>query len=70
MVVLVVAMLVCVALGAVVVGFVAVEARRAGREVFTPEGEQILADVRKRGDDLRERGEHLRRRTTGSGSDR
>lgn len=66
MVVLVVAMLVCVALGAVVVGFVAVEARRAGRDVFTPEGERMLADVRRRGDDLRERSEHLRRRTSDS----
>lgn len=44
-------MLVCLALAAVVVGYVARDARRDGRDVFTPEGEELLATV-KRGSDV------------------
>lgn len=63
MVALVLAMLVCLALGALVVGFVAVEARRDGREVLTPEGEHLLAGARRRQEELRERSEQLARKT-------
>lgn len=57
MIALVLAMVVCVALGGLVVGFVAVEARRDGRQVLTPEGEEFLADARRRHEALRHRGE-------------
>ncbi len=60
---MIVAMLVCVAAAAVVVGYVAVEARRDGREVLTPRGERILRQVRRQGEDLRDRGEDAARRT-------
>jgi hypothetical protein len=63
MIVMIVAMLVCVAAAAVVVGYVAVEARRDGREVLTPRGERILRQVRRQGEDLRDRGEDAARRT-------
>jgi len=66
MVVMIVAMLVCVAAGGVVVGYVAVEARRDGRDVLTPQGEQILATVKRQGDELLGRGEDLARRTAKS----
>lgn len=66
MIVMIVAMLLCVAAGAVVVGYVAVEARRDGRQVLTPQGEQILRHVRRQGDELRDKGEHLAHRTTRS----
>jgi len=48
MVVLVFLMLVCVVLGLAVVGLVAVPARRAGREMLTPRGEQVVGMVRGR----------------------
>jgi len=63
MIVIVLTMLVCVALGGLVVGYVAVEARRDGREIFTPEGEEILASAKRRQEDLMVRGEQFARRT-------
>lgn len=66
MIALVLAMLVCVALGGLVVGYVAVEARRDGREVFTPEGEEMLASARRRQQELKGRGERLARKTATS----
>ncbi|MGC1208736.1 MAG: hypothetical protein WA880_12345 [Ornithinimicrobium sp.] len=62
MVVLVFGMLVCVTTGGVVLGYVAREARRDSREFWTPEGEQFIADARRRGDDLLHRGDQLRQR--------
>ncbi|MGB7424439.1 MAG: hypothetical protein WA903_06015 [Ornithinimicrobium sp.] len=66
MVVLVLGMLVCVATGGVVLGYVAREARRDSREFWTPEGEQLIADARRRGDDLLHRGDQLRHRVGAS----
>ena len=66
MIVIVLTMLVCVALGGLVVGYVAVEARRDGREIFTPEGEEILAGARRRHDGLVDRGEKFARKTAQS----
>lgn len=63
MFVIVLAMVLAVALGGLVVGFVAVEARRDGREVLTPEGEDLLAGARRRHEHLRERGQRAARRT-------
>ena len=63
MVVLVLVMLLCVAAGAVVLGYVAAEARRDSREFWTPEGEALIADVRRRGGELVERGDGWRHRT-------
>jgi len=63
MIVIVLTMLVCVALGGLVVGYVAVEARRDGREIFTPEGEEILAGAKRRGEDLRAQGRQLGRKS-------
>jgi len=62
MIVIVLTMLLCVALGGLVVGYVAVEARRDGREIFTPEGEEILASAKRRQEDLMVRGEQFARR--------
>lgn len=62
----VIAMLLCVAAGLVVVGYVAVEARRDGREIWTPEGEEMIAQARRQGEQLVERGERLGRRTASS----
>lgn len=59
---LVVGMFFCVAVSALVIGYVANEARRDSRVFWTPEGERIIADVRRRGTDLRVRGEGLRQR--------
>lgn len=70
MIVLLIAVLACSVPAALVVGYVAVEARRDGRGLFTPQGEQILADVRRRGDHLRDRGEALRQKTAGAVSRR
>ncbi len=52
---LVIAMLLCVAAGTVVVGFVAVEARRDGREVLTEQGEELLTTVRAKSGQVVER---------------
>ena len=46
MVVLIVGMLICIALAGAVVGLVAVPARRQGREVLTPKGEEVVGAVR------------------------
>ncbi|WP_153399021.1 hypothetical protein, partial [Ornithinicoccus halotolerans] len=59
----VIAMLLCVAAGLVVVGYVAIEARRDGRGIWTPEGEEMIAHARRQGEHLVERGERLGRRT-------
>ena len=48
MVVLVVGMLLCLVLAVAVVGLVAIPARRQGRDVLTPKGEEVLSRVRER----------------------
>jgi len=48
MVSLVLGMLTCVAFALAVVGLVAVPARRAGREVLTERGEEVLGAIRDR----------------------
>lgn len=50
MVWLILAMIVCLALAAAVVGAVAVPARREGRQVLTPKGEQVVTGVTRRTD--------------------
>lgn len=60
MLALVVAMVICVSLGAGVVAFVMLEARREGRgEFWTAEGEELIAGVRRTGERVRERGSQL-----------
>ena len=49
MVALILGLLFCVAVAMVVVGLVAVPARRQGRDVLTPKGEQVLARVLEKG---------------------
>ncbi len=48
MVSLVLAMLACVALALVVMALVAVPARRAGRDVLSERGEEVLGSIRDR----------------------
>ncbi len=48
MVPLILGMLVCVALAVVVVGMVAIPARRQGRDLLTPKGEEVVAMVREK----------------------
>jgi hypothetical protein len=48
MVALILGMLVCVGLALAVVALVAIPARREGRELLTPQGEELVADVRER----------------------
>lgn len=48
MVVLIIGMLVCIALAGAVVGLVAVPARREGREILTPKGEEVVSAVREK----------------------
>jgi hypothetical protein len=48
MVSLIIAMLVCVGLALAVVGLVAVPARREGRELLTPQGEELIALVKEK----------------------
>ncbi|MGI8946988.1 MAG: hypothetical protein ACR2FV_03235 [Ornithinimicrobium sp.] len=62
MLALVLGMFFCVAVSAAVIGYVAREAQRDSRDFWTPEGERMIADVRRRGTDLRARGEGLRQR--------
>lgn len=62
MVALVLGMLVCVATGGIVLGYVAREARRDSRDFWTPEGEQFISDAVRRRDDLMHRGDALRQR--------
>jgi hypothetical protein len=45
MVALILGLLICVGVAMVVVGLVAVPARREGRDVLTPRGEQVLTRV-------------------------
>ncbi|GAA1169059.1 hypothetical protein GCM10009584_07500 [Ornithinimicrobium humiphilum] len=62
MLALILAMLFCVAIGAGVVGYVMVEARREGRgDFWTPEGEELLAGARRTGEKVRNQGERLGR---------
>jgi hypothetical protein len=46
MVALIIGMLVCVALAVAVVAVVAIPARREGRELLTPAGEELIAVVK------------------------
>jgi hypothetical protein len=46
MVALIIGMLVCVGLAVAVVALVAVPARREGRDLLSPEGEEIMASAR------------------------
>ena len=48
MVALIIGMLVCVGLAVAVVAIVAVPARREGRELLTPQGEELVAVVREK----------------------
>jgi len=48
MVVLIVAMLLCLVLAVAVVGLVAIPARREGRDVLTPKGEEVVSRVRQK----------------------
>ncbi len=48
MVVLIVGMLLCLVLAVAVVGLVAIPARREGRDLLTPKGEEVLSRVRER----------------------
>jgi hypothetical protein len=50
MVALILGLLFCVAVAMAVVGLVAVPARREGRDVLTPKGEQVLTRVLEKGD--------------------
>lgn len=61
--VVVLVMLLCVTAAGVVLGYVALDARRESREFWTPEGERLIAGVRRRGGRLRDRGDDLRQRT-------
>jgi hypothetical protein len=46
MVALIVGMLLCVALAVAVVALVAIPARRQGRDLLTPKGDEVLSKVR------------------------
>lgn len=46
MVPLILGMLLCIALAVAVVGVVAIPARRQGRDVLTPKGEEVVSKVR------------------------
>lgn len=48
MIALIVGMLVCIGLAVAVLGLVAIPARREGRDLLTPHGEQVLAKVREK----------------------
>ena len=48
MVALIVGMLLCLVLAVAVVGLVAIPARRQGRDVLTPKGEEVLSRVREK----------------------
>jgi hypothetical protein len=48
MIALVFAMILCLLLGLAVVGLVAIPARREGRDVLTPRGEEVVSRVRER----------------------
>lgn len=60
MLALIIAMILCVALGVGVVIYVMLEARREGRDEFwTSEGEELIAGVRRTSGRVRERGSRL-----------
>ncbi len=48
MIALIVGMLLCIGIAAAVVGLVAIPARREGRDLLTPKGEEVMAMVRER----------------------
>lgn len=64
MVALVIGMLICCAAAGLVLAYVAREARRDSREFWTPEGERLIADARRRGDEIWQRSGDLRHRVT------
>ena len=67
MLALVLVMLLCVACGVGVVGYVLAEARREGRgDFWTPEGEELIAGARRTGEKVRERGTQLTRTAAGA----
>ena len=67
MLALVLVMLLCVACGVGVVGYVLAEARREGRgDFWTPEGEELIAGARRTGEKVRERGTQLSRTAAGA----
>ncbi|MGB5953589.1 MAG: hypothetical protein WBG57_13865 [Ornithinimicrobium sp.] len=68
MVALVIGMLICVAAGGFVLAYVARDARRDSREFWTPEGERLIADARRRGDEMWQRSGELRHRVTSAPS--
>jgi hypothetical protein len=55
MVALVLGMLVCLGLAVAVVALVAVPARRQGRQVLTPRGDEVVGSLRDRTDAVRAR---------------
>jgi hypothetical protein len=55
MVALIIGMLVCVGLAVVVVAVVAIPARREGRELLTPQGEDLVALVKEKTESTLER---------------
>ncbi|MFW5468998.1 hypothetical protein ACOCJ4_03015 [Knoellia sp. CPCC 206435] len=55
MVALILGMLVCVALALVVVALVAVPARRDGRGILTPKGEEVVTALKERQQSARDR---------------
>ena len=61
MVALIIGMLVCVALAVAVVAAVAIPARREGREVLTPQGEELISAAK---DKAREKTESALEKTT------
>ncbi len=61
---MVIGMLICVAAGGFVLAYVAREARRESREFWTPEGERLIAEARRRGDEVWQRSGDLRQRVT------
>lgn len=65
MVSLILGMLVCVALALVVVALVAVPARRDGRGILTPKGEEVVTALKERQQSARDRLD----RSTGEGGD-
>ncbi|MFK5634759.1 MULTISPECIES: hypothetical protein [unclassified Ornithinimicrobium] len=70
MLALVLALLFCFVVGAGVVGYVVVEARREGRgDFWTPEGEELIAGARRTGEKVRTRGGQLGRTAAGRTKD-
>ncbi len=57
---LVLGMLLCVAVSSAVIAYAAREAQRESRNFWTPEGERLIAGVRRRGSELKAQGEGMR----------